>query len=433
MVNILNPIRVLGGTRSQNDYKRNRGRDAMRQVAAKLGRTLSAIVTICFILALAASLSPHAARAASYSAIVVDADTGRVLHAQDPDAARYPASLTKMMTLYMTFDALKEGRLKMNQRLPISAHAAAQPYGIDLRAGQTISVHDAILAAITKSANNAAVVLAEAMGGTEAKFADMMTKRARQLGMTNTQFKNASGLPNSKQKSTARDMARLGIALVKNHKDYYSYFSTAQFEWKDAVIPNHNHILTRYDGADGIKTGYIAASGFNLVASAKRDGHRIVAVVFGGSSVKARDNRMVQLLDIGFDKINDTPTVMAEKKGSDDAGFGLIASAEAATAHPPKAAAKKVVVADAGAAGASAGDWAVQLGAFRRPASAEKLLNRVRGKLPAAEPLVEPIEAGKTTLYRARMTGLSETDAQSACARLKREKLTCSVVSPDAG
>jgi D-alanyl-D-alanine carboxypeptidase len=404
----------------------------MRQLAAKIGRTLSAFVTICFIAVLALSLYPHAAQAGSYSAIVVDADTGRVLHAQDADAARYPASLTKMMTLYMTFDALKDGRLKLGQRLPISAHAAAQPYGIDLRAGQTISVHDAILAAITKSANNAAVVLAEALGGTEPKFAEMMTKRARQLGMVNTTFKNASGLPNSQQKSTARDMAKLGMALVKNHKDFYAYFSTAQFEWKEATIPNHNHILTRYDGADGIKTGYIAASGFNLVASAKRNGHRIVAVVFGGSSVKARDNRMIQLLDIGFDKINDTPTVMAEKKGGDDAGFGLISSAEASTAQAPKAGSRKTsapTVADAG----NAGEWAVQLGAFRRPAAAEKLLNRVRGKLPAAEPLVEPIEAGKATLYRARMTGLSEADAQNACAKLKREKMTCSVISPDAG
>ena len=321
----------------------------MRPVAAQLGRTLSIVVTICFISVLAVPLFySHAAQARAYSAIVIDADDGRVLHAQDADAPRYPASLTKMMTLYMTFDALQDGRLKMNQRLPISAHAAAQPYGIDLRAGQTITVHDAILAAITKSANNAAVVLAEAMGGTETKFAAMMTRRAHQLGMNNTVFKNASGLPNSRQKTTARDMARLGIALIKNHRNYYSYFSTAEFEWKDAVIPNHNHILTRYEGADGIKTGYIAASGFNLVASAKREGHRIVAVVFGGSSVRARDNRMIQLLDIGFRKINDTPTVMAEKKGNDDSGFGLISSAEAATPRASKSHDKKTLVADAG-------------------------------------------------------------------------------------
>jgi len=405
----------------------------MRHVAAKLGRTLSAFVTICFIAALSVAVQTSA-RAAGYSAIVVDADTGRVLHAQDADAPRYPASLTKMMTLYMTFDALKDGRLKMSQRLPISAHAAAQPYGIDLRAGQTITVHDAILAAITKSANNAAVVLGEAMGGSETKFAAMMTQRARQLGMASTTFKNASGLPNSGQKSTARDMAKLGIALVKNHKDYYTYFSTAQFEWKDAVIPNHNHILTRYEGADGIKTGYIAASGFNLVASAKRDGRRIVAAVFGGSSVKARDNRMIQLLDIGFARIDDNAPIMAEKKGDGDKGFGLIASAEAAPAHPKKA--RSVAIADskpAVVADNAAGEWAVQLGAFRRPAAAEKLLSRVRGKLPAAEPLVEPIDAGKATLYRARMTGLTEADARNACQRLKREKVNCSVVSPAAG
>ncbi|WP_341702981.1 D-alanyl-D-alanine carboxypeptidase [Ferrovibrio sp.] len=400
----------------------------MRLVAATLGRILPATVTICFIAALLVTL-PAAVRAASYSALVVDADTGRVLHAQDADEQRYPASLTKMMTLYMAFDALKDGRLKMNQSLPVSAHAAAQPYGIGLRAGQTITVRDAILAAITKSANNASVVLAEAMGGTESKFAAMMTKRARELGMTSTVFKNASGLPNRAQKSTARDMARLGIALIKDHKSYYTYFSTAEFEWKDAVFPNHNHILKRYEGADGIKTGYIAASGFNLVASAKRDGHRIVAVIFGGSSVKARDNRMVQLLDIGFSKVGDVPaTVLAEKKGRDDTSFGLISSAEASTGHSAPRPARKPDAAEA-----AIGDWAVQLGAFRRPASAEKLLNKVRGKLPEAEPLVEPVEDGKTTLYRARMTGLSEADARTACQKLKREKVTCSVVSPDAG
>ncbi|HEX6957868.1 MAG TPA: D-alanyl-D-alanine carboxypeptidase [Ferrovibrio sp.] len=369
----------------------------------------------------------QSAHAAAYSAIVVDADDGKVLHAYKPDAPRYPASLTKMMTLYLAFDALKAGRLKLNQKLPISAHAAAQPYGIDLRAGQTITVHDAILAAITKSANNAAVVLAEAIGGTEAKFAEMMTKRAHQLGMTNTVFKNASGLPNRHQKSTARDMAKLGIALVKNHKDYYSYFSTAEFEWKDAVIPNHNHILTRYEGADGIKTGYIAASGFNLVASAKRDGHRIVAVVFGGSSVKARDNRMIQLLDTGFAKIenDDAPATMVADK-SESSGFGLISNAEATPAAPINAKALKN-------ADDAAGDWAVQLGAFRKASSAEHLLRKVRGKLPSAEPLVDPVQSGSKKLYRARFTGLSEADARSACQKLKREKMNCSVISPDAG
>jgi D-alanyl-D-alanine carboxypeptidase len=410
----------------------------MRTDLAK-GRILPAIVTICFT-ALFLIFAAAPAEAGPYSAIVVDADTGRVLHAQEPDAPRYPASLTKMMTLYMAFDALKEGRLKLDQRLTVSKHAAAQPYGINLRAGQTITVRDAILASITKSANNAATVLGEAIGGSEKQFAVMMTRRAQQLGMHSTVFQNASGLPNTKQKSTARDMATLGIALIKNHKNYYSYFSTASFEWQDAVIPNHNHMLARYEGADGIKTGFIAASGFNLVASAKRDGRRIVAVVYGGTSVVARDNRMIQLLDLGFDKIENgrdaNAPLMVEGPQKPHHGLSLISNAEAATAAPTPAKAKQIKKATQAAAPrdatAAAGEWAVQLGAFKQAAAAEKLLDRVRGKLPAAEPLVDSVDAGKMTLYRARLTGLTQTSARQACEQLKREKMTCSIVSPDA-
>jgi D-alanyl-D-alanine carboxypeptidase len=386
-------------------------------------RTLPAVVTICFILALAALL-PTPARAGGYSAIVLDADTGRVLHAHEADTLRYPASLTKMMTLYMAFDALKDGRLKLDQRIPVSAHAAGQaPSAIGLRQGQTLTVRDAILAAVTKSANDATVALGEAIGGSEAQFATMMTRRAHQLGMTSTTFRNASGLPNPGQKSTARDMATLALALLKNHKAYYTYFSTPEFEWNDRVFNNHNHLLKRYEGVDGIKTGYIRASGFNLVASAKRDGRRVIGVVFGGTSVTARDNRMIELLDTAFEKIDDRDApVMVEKQP--DRNFALISSAEAAT---PKATKPRPAKAAAGG-----GEWAVQLGAFKQAASAEKLLDRVRDKLPSAEPLVDAVDAGKITLYRARLTGLSQTDAQSACQRFKREKLTCSVVSPDA-
>ncbi len=387
------------------------------------GRILPAVVTICFILVLAA-LMPSPARAGGYSAIVLDADTGRVLHAHEADTLRYPASLTKMMTLYMAFDALKDGRLKLDQRIPVSAHAAGQaPSAIGLRPGQTLTVRDAILAAVTKSANDATVALGEAIGGSEAQFATMMTRRAHQLGMTSTTFRNASGLPNPGQKSTARDMATLALALLKNHKAYYTYFSTPEFEWNDRVFNNHNHLLKRYEGVDGIKTGYIRASGFNLVASAKRDGRRVIGVVFGGTSVTARDNRMIELLDTAFEKIDDRDApVMVEKQP--DRNFALISSAEAAT---PKATKPRPAKAAAGG-----GEWAVQLGAFKQAASAEKLLDRVRDKLPSAEPLVDAVDAGKITLYRARLTGLSQTDAQSACQRFKREKLTCSVVSPDA-
>lgn len=400
------------------------------------GWNLPVLVTFCFILFTAIFSAP--AQAIGYSAIVIDADTGRVLHAHEADTPRYPASLTKMMTLYMAFDALKDGRLRLEQRIPVSPHAATQaPSAIGLSPGQTLTVKDAILAAVTKSANDATVALGEAIaGGNEAVFADMMTRRARALGMTSTTFKNASGLPNPAQKTTARDMSVLALALLKNHRNYYAYFQTPEFEWNDKVFNNHNHLLKRYEGVDGIKTGFIRASGFNLVASAKRDGHRVIGVVFGGSSVVARDNQMIKLLDAAFDRIENgdlNAPVMADA-GKPDRHFGLISSAEAATAAPTPAKAKKGKKAVAAATPAKGnGEWAVQLGAFRQAAAAEKLVAKARGKLPSAEPLVDAVDAGnKVTLYRARLTGLTQADARQACEQLKREKMTCSVVSPDA-
>ena len=440
MVNILHPIRGLGGypalvqIRSSLFSRLGQGGGIMHRFGLFVGRTLPVLVTICFIAALTSLSAP--AHAGGYSAIVVDADTGRVLHAHEADTQRYPASLTKMMTLYMAFDALKDGRLKLDQRIPVSAHAAGQaPSAIGLRPGQTLIVRDAILAAVTKSANDATVALGEAIGsGSEAQFAAMMTRRAHQLGMTSTTFRNASGLPNPGQKTTARDMATLAQALLKNHKTYYAYFSTPEFEWNDKVFNNHNHLLKRYEGVDGIKTGYIRASGFNLVASAKRDGRRVIGVVFGGTSVTARDNRMIELLDTAFEKIDGSNApVMAEKT---DRNFGLISSAEAATAKPAKSKQVKprteAKASNGANGGAGNGEWAVQLGAFKQAAAAEKLLDRVRSKLPAAEPLVDAVDAGKVTLYRARLTGLTQTSARQACEQLKREKMTCSVVSPDA-
>ena len=430
MVNILHPIRGTGGSQSPPSIRATE-EGIMKATQAAKGRILPSLVTICFILVAAALASP--ARAAGYSAIVLDADSGRVLHAHEADTPRYPASLTKMMTLYMAFDALKDGRLRLDQRIGVSPHAAGQPpSAIGLSPGQTLTVKDAILAAVTKSANDATVALGEAIGGDEAGFAAMMTRRARALGMTNTTFKNASGLPNPAQKTTARDMSVLALALLKHHKGYYTYFQTPEFEWNDKVFANHNHLLKRYEGVDGIKTGFIRASGFNLVASAKRDGRRVIGVVFGGSSVVARDNQMIKLLDAAFDRIDDTNApVMAEKPA--DRHFGLISSAEAATPAPAKAAKKGKKVTPAAARPDTAGEWAVQLGAFRQAAAAEKLVKKARGKLPAAEPLVDAVDAGnKVTLYRARLTGLTQADARQACEQFKREKMTCSVISPDA-
>ncbi len=241
-------------------------------------------------------------RGAAYADIVIEADTGRVIHASSPDALRHPASLTKMMTLYLTFQALEAGHLTLDQPLPVSENASYQsPSKLGLRAGQSIRVQDAILGVVTESANDAAVVLGESLGGSEANFAALMTKQARALGMSRTVFRNPSGLPDPEQVTTAHDMAVLGAALITHYPRFYPYFDRDGFTYAGIYHHTHNHLKDRYQGMDGIKTGYIRASGFNLVSSAKRGNERLVAAIFGGRSAVARDNAMAQLLDQSFE------------------------------------------------------------------------------------------------------------------------------------
>jgi D-alanyl-D-alanine carboxypeptidase len=236
-----------------------------------------------------------------YASIVVDMDSARVLHERNADEPRYPASLTKVMTLYMVFDALEDGRLKTTDRLSVSRAAAVQqPSKLGLRSGSTIRVEDAIRALVTKSANDVAVVFAEALGGSEKKFAVMMTERARELGLDNTVFTNASGLPDKRQMSTARDLARLAEAMYFDHRDHYAYFSTPQFTWKKRRYQNHNTLLSRVEGVDGIKTGFTNASGYNLMASAEREGHRVIAIMLGGATGRSRDQHVSDLLEAAF-------------------------------------------------------------------------------------------------------------------------------------
>lgn len=255
-------------------------------------------------LAIALVVAPPTQAEPRFSAIVVDAVTGNALHEIDADLRSQPASLTKMMTLYLVFEALEQHRLRLDQGLRVSAHAASrQASRLGLRSGQTIRVQDAILATVTKSANDAAVVLAEAVGGTESSFARMMNLKARLLGMVDTGFCNASGLPDEQQFSTPRDMMRLARALLQHFPQYYRLFSVTEFTYKGRTFRNHNHLLGRYPGSDGIKTGYVRASGFNLVASAVRDDRRLVAVIFGGKTPGWRDRHMVTLLNDGFIKL----------------------------------------------------------------------------------------------------------------------------------
>jgi D-alanyl-D-alanine carboxypeptidase len=231
------------------------------------------------------------------ASIVVDGNSGAVLQASHPDALRHPASLTKIMTLYLLFERLEVGRIKLDSPLKASEHASGQaPTKLGLKPGETITVEDAIKAIITKSANDAAVVVAENLGGDESNFAKLMTQKARALGMTRTTYINASGLPDDDQITTARDQALLGRLIQKRFPRYYRYFSTESFVYHGEVMRNHNHLLGSIEGVDGIKTGFTRASGFNVVTSVHRDGHYIVAVVMGGRSSLERDAHMRELI-----------------------------------------------------------------------------------------------------------------------------------------
>jgi D-alanyl-D-alanine carboxypeptidase len=245
---------------------------------------------------------------ARYSAIVIEARTGSVLIDAGADEPRFPASLTKMMTLYMVFEALRDGRTQLGSRIVMSEEAASRPPSkLGIPPGGGLTVEQAILALVTKSANDVAAAVGEHLAGSEERFAQMMTMRARSLGMTQTRFRNASGLPDWEQVTTARDMATLGRRLFTDFPNRYHYFGTVHFAWGRAQIRNHNRMLGDYDGADGIKTGFINASGFNIVTSAQRDGVRLVGATFGGSSWVERDRHMGALLDQGFSRMGVAP------------------------------------------------------------------------------------------------------------------------------
>ena len=264
----------------------------------------------------------------NFAAIVVDGNSGETLYARAPDEPRHPASITKVMTLYLLFEQLEEERLRLDSELPVSAHAAAQkPTKLGLRPGQTIRVEDAIKAVVTRSANDMAVAIAEAIGGDEDHFAELMTRKAHELGMVHTRYVNASGLPDDAQITTARDLSLLGRAVQERFPRYYHYFATRAFYYAGATIMNHNHLMDRVEGMDGIKTGYTRASGFNLLTSVKRDGRYIVAVVMGGVSAPSRDRTMAHLIEDDIDRgattrtasvFSDLPPRAQEKQAATD-------------------------------------------------------------------------------------------------------------------
>ncbi|HEX3500637.1 MAG TPA: D-alanyl-D-alanine carboxypeptidase [Stellaceae bacterium] len=391
-------------------------------------------------------MSPEAQ--AKYASIIIDADTGEVLHEVNPDGMNYPASLTKMMTLYLAFEALDNGQLKLDQKLPVSTHAASRaPSKLGLIPGDSVAVRDLILALVTKSANDAASVVAEGLGGSENAFAERMTQKAHKLGMKNTVFHNASGLPDLLNRTTARDLATLARALYRDFPDHYHYFSTREFVYHGTVHANHNHLMSSFQGMDGIKTGYINASGFNLAASAKRDNRRLIGVVMGGESARTRDAHMAQLLNDAFaSRRSDVMVAKAEEPADAEvtpaapAKHGIAARAVSALSPVSRAEAAPLVSASGTGTLRKAGErvnrlqhWSVQLGAFSHHAAAEKAVASVT-KLPVAKgkPVVI-LDPGKTDterLYRARLVNFTKQEANAVCSSLHKHHLKCSVVAP---
>lgn len=385
-------------------------------------KNISIFIASLFVF-LFASTDPTFAR---YASIIVDAKTGKVLHASSPDRKRYPASLTKMMTLYMVFDALERKKLTLNQRLKVSRRAQGMaPSKLGLKRGQTIRVKDAILALITKSANDAAVVVAEAIGGTEIKFAQMMTKKARKIGMRRTKFRNASGLPNRRQVSTARDMATLARRLIQDFPQYYHFFGTQRFSYKRRTFRNHNKLLANYPGVDGIKTGYIRASGFNLVASTKRHGRRLIGVVFGGKSAKSRDRHMRRLFERAYalvpKKRNRYPTTTAE---ATEQTRPKVASTQRASVSKGRTYSGPDRVRR----------WAIQVGAFSQSSAARLAAYGAAGRLQGVanhgRVAIVMHQQDQGRLYRAQIVGMSQREAVKSCSYLRARRHACVAIPP---
>jgi len=413
-------------------------------------------------------LASPAAANPKYAGIVVDAKTGKVLYEENADAQRFPASLTKMMTLYLVFEALESGKVSKNTPITFSKKASAEPpTKIGVRAGQSIKLEQAILSLVTKSANDVATALAENLGGSEANFAAMMTAKARQLGMNSTTFRNAHGLPNSAQKTTARDMAKLGIALREHFPQYYSYFSTRSFTFGGQRIGNHNRLLGQIKGVDGIKTGYTRASGFNLVSSVQANNRSIVAVVLGGTTSRARDNHMADLIkrylpnaSTGRDQplIARGPAVI--HPGNQVASASVVASILPSRAPIPQdrpdAFPVSAYVEEQGSAdplarivtesadlavdpvhtasAAPAGGWVIQVASMPSKSEALRFLENMKEQagpsLAQAAPFTELFEHKGRTYHRARFGGFNDkTAAWNACESLKKQKIQCFAVA----
>ena len=368
---------------------------------------------------------------AKYASFIINENTKRIYHNANADTRNYPASLTKIMTLYLVFDALKSKKISMSSKFKVSKRATRQPPSkLNLSAGSNITVKNAILALVTKSANDVATVIAENLGKSERNFARLMTRKAKKLGMTRTTFRNASGLPNRGQLSTARDMATLGIAIRKNHPKFFKLFKTKSFIYKGIKYTNHNNLLGSYSGTDGIKTGYTNASGFNLVASVERNGQRIIGVVFGGKKARSRDKHMVTLLNKYFKTSLSKPLVRIAKPSELPKTRPKIVVAEKNIKNfkiPPEII-NNIIPNDIEE------DWFIQIGAFKNRLNAHKAARNARnivpeqlGNLPASLSKITKSSTNNNLqyLWRVRFVELAENQARSVCAELWTSGLSC--------
>ncbi len=342
---------------------------------------------------------------AKKAAIVVDFDTKEVLFEKNADTKNYPASLTKIMTLYIVFDYIEKGILKYDDDMYVSEIAASRsPSKLYLEQGSTIKVKDAINALIIKSANDVATVVSEKISGSEREFAKLMTKYAKDLGMDSTTFKNASGLPNRAQLTTARDIYKLSNALITNFPQEYKLFSNTSFEWKGKVYKTHNKLMLSYDGADGIKTGYIKASGFQLAFSAVRKNRRIIGIYFGGDTGKQRNDRLKFYMNSAFNKLNIEKPIITKKLNTTDT--------------------KKQITVDKN-------KYSIVVGTFKYRKNAEKQIKLIKSKYPVTttnkKSIIVFIEVSGKKLYESRFTDFSKKDAYQACKRLAKYGRDCFV------
>ena len=388
-----------------------------------------ALSLVLGLLGAATGLSTASAQVGSdrYASIVIDAQSGTVLEEASADALRHPASLAKLMTLYLAFEALRDRRISLDSLVPVSDYAASmEPTKLGLTPETRITVEQAIMGLVTRSANDAAVALGEMLGGSEMRFAQMMTLRARALGMAHSTFTNASGLPDPNAWTTARNLAVLARRLIYDFPGYYHYFSTPRFVFHGQVIFNHDNLLTSFPGVDGLKTGYTIASGHNLVTSAVRGGTRLVGVTLGCASNGERDVHMAALLTAGFAQegvpVSQPPLVSARASR-----FSLIGSARAAEPerrfeprlhpvlqlHP-----------------ATAPHFGVQLGSFASERAARAAAEHARQASEAGTVRLERVTLHGRRAWRAQVIGLSSAEAALACGAAARHGAPCVVIHP---